>query len=367
MNGMVYFQCQQAVWREDIALEHPGVRFWMHEMDNRFKENTDNLAQYRTTLREYTRRKLSYQEDAVKAYTGILEAQRVMLRWDPGPHICGMHRNLMHWLLLWRSAPKTRRYEALPSWSWAGWIGEAKVPYPFCQTFKGFGDWICDHVCAEFHYHKSLEVFGLPFVKDALQICAPVAEFRVDSDSIYEPGFVNALWTLRDARGHICGYAQLHDDEDGPRFVNRIWGGRVKVLVLSDMVPGQGQFPTTKHRIEYDAEIEHMQSSTGSALQKSVRHFRNLFCTSAVSSARQEPIQRWQIPLFTGYEGKTQPEVSEEPFECYNVMLVLLRYIFAEGGNRYFLYERFGVGVLHNKALQWAFASAPKKGTILLV
>ncbi len=81
---MIYFQCQQAVWREDVALEHPGVRFWLHEMDNRFHEKTDILSQYRHNLRQYTRRKLSFQGDAVKAYSGVLQAQRRMFPGDVG-------------------------------------------------------------------------------------------------------------------------------------------------------------------------------------------------------------------------------------------------------------------------------------------
>ena len=96
MDGMMYFQCQQAAWREDVALEHPGVRFWLHEMDNRFHEKTDIFSQYRHNLREYTHRNLTVQSDAINAYAAVLGAQRLMsFIGNVGIPVSGMHTNFM--------------------------------------------------------------------------------------------------------------------------------------------------------------------------------------------------------------------------------------------------------------------------------
>lgn len=71
----------------------------------------------------FSKRKLSYQEDAERAFSAIL---REYGRSFDGGFFFGLPTLLFDYCLFWAPAPGTRlkRREEYPSWSWLGWEGE---------------------------------------------------------------------------------------------------------------------------------------------------------------------------------------------------------------------------------------------------
>jgi hypothetical protein len=332
MNGSVYFQCRQAVWREDWALEHPGVRLFLHEMDNRLMQNTDLLGQYRHSLREFTRRKLTFQSDAISAYAGVLEVQRTLFGIPLGNECCGLHIGLIDWVILFYLGRGSKRYQGMPSWSWAGWIGEAFLPFPMFGSIQRLISWELQHCPAGITYFNDLGFKGAPGIKNVLRIKTLAASLVLDPNTIDGPGFEHPLWKLRDRRGHTSGYVTLHDSTFWDSFAEPRPGLVVQVLVLSDTVPGQGRYPDRNSTIPYDAESE-----------------------PEVDPDDEAPAPRkWQVGPFTNWEGKVRAEFDEKPLDRYNI-LVLIPYIKKVDGEEYSgFHERIGMGVIHNQSLSWA-------------
>ncbi|KAK5653237.1 hypothetical protein OQA88_9136 [Cercophora sp. LCS_1] len=327
MNGSVYFQCRQAVWREDWALEHPGVRFFLHEMDNRLMQNTDLIGQYRHSLREFTRRKLTFQDDALNAYTGVLEAQQTLFVMPLGRACCGMHIGLIDWVILFYLGRGSKRHPSMPSWSWAGWIGEAFLPFPMFGSIQNLVLWEHEHCPAGITYFDDLSFVGMPGINNVLRITTLAAFFVVDPNTIDGPGFEHPLWRLCDRRGYPCGYVTLHDSTFWDSFSEPKPGLVVQVLVLSDMVPGQGRFPNRGSSIPYDP-----QADPGDEAQR----------------------EKWPVKPFTNWEGKIRSEFDEKPLDKYNI-LVLVPYTKTVGEEKYSgLHEKIGMGVIHNQSLSWA-------------
>jgi hypothetical protein len=336
MNGTVYFQCQQALWREDWALEHPGVRFFLHEMDNRFMEQTDVLGQYRHSLREYTRRKLTYQADAVNAYTGILEAQRMIFGGMPlGPLCAGLHIGLIDWVILFYLRRGSKRREGMPTWSWAGWIGEAFVPYPMVGSIQRLIQWEDQHCPAAITHYEKLDFLGLPKIKHALRVRTLSAILLLDRDIIDGPGFIHPLWALRDSRGHKCGFVSLHDCDFWDSFPEPRFLLPVQVVVLSDKIPGQGFYPSMSSKIDYRPD-------------------------SVAEDGTPRP-QRWQVEPFTGWEGKVSEEFDKDPLDQYNVLILLPSVVEDDGKVLTGFHQKIGVGVLLNQALSWAVGAEPSQ------
>lgn len=342
LNGTVYFQCRQTLWHEDWALEHPtAVKFFLHEMDNRFMEKTDLLGQFRHSLREYTRRKLTYQDDAVNAYAGVLEAQSDLFGGLPlGPVCCGLHILFVDWVILFYHARGSTRHRGLPSWSWAGWVGEAFLPYPFFGSFQRMMLWQTEHCPAAITHFHNLGHRGRSDIKHVLRVETLSAALILDRTTLDDPRFLHPVWMLRDCRGLVCGFISLHDSTFWDAFPSAE-GLIVTVLVLSDKLPGQGQYPYRSSEILYDPE-------------------------SRNEDGTPEP-KRWQVAPFTGHEGRVSDEFNDgKPFEQYNVIVVvpMTRTV---GGEDSGFYERIGVGVIHNQALLWAMEPAPCQREFLIL
>ena len=336
LNGTAYFQCRQAVWREDWTLEHPtAVRFFLHEMDNRFMQNMDLLGQYRHSLREYTRRKLTYQDDAVNAYAGVLAAQPAIFGGFPlGPACCGLHIGLIDWVILFYLGRGATRHRGMPSWSWAGWVGEAFLPYPMFGSILRLISWEQEHCPAGITHFEDLGFLSIPGIKHVLRVTTLAATLLLDPETLDGPGFLNPLWRLRDCRGRACGFISLHQSTFWDAFPP-MEALVVEILVLSDTVPGQGQYPHMGSHIPYDPENRNDDGTPGP--------------------------RRWEVVPFTGYEGKVRVELKDKPFDQYNVLAVVPRTA-TVGEERYSgFHERIGVGVIHNQALSWAVGSPPSR------
>jgi hypothetical protein len=72
---------------------------------------------------DFSKRKLTYSEDSLKAISGIFAVFSNRFGWR---FVAGMPSHLMGHALLWRSAsPNQPRNPNFPSWSWAGWTGRS--------------------------------------------------------------------------------------------------------------------------------------------------------------------------------------------------------------------------------------------------
>ncbi|KAF2472261.1 HET-domain-containing protein [Lindgomyces ingoldianus] len=78
---------------------------------------------YTRLLFDFSKRKLTYSEDSLKAISGMFSVFSSRFGWR---FVAGMPSHLMSQALLWRSASPTRlRNPNFPSWSWAGWSGRS--------------------------------------------------------------------------------------------------------------------------------------------------------------------------------------------------------------------------------------------------
>lgn len=135
-NDTVNWECLCSAWNEIHVLgdrsepKTGGPRIdTLPAMSSLPFENTPwpNMFRYARLVSQYNRRNLTYPEDALHAFAGILTH---LSRSFPGGFISGLPTLFFDAALLWQPwAQMTRRIPAkesssqLPSWSWAGWSG----------------------------------------------------------------------------------------------------------------------------------------------------------------------------------------------------------------------------------------------------
>lgn len=84
LNGQVYFCCNRALWREDVAAEDPKARpIYSHMLSHGIlgflNVLTDPLNVYGSMVQQFSLRSLTKQSDAVPAFTGIARALSTVL------------------------------------------------------------------------------------------------------------------------------------------------------------------------------------------------------------------------------------------------------------------------------------------------
>lgn len=118
--------------KSSISKEHRQMFGRMcREVDKFIFHPWPNVRQFMDHVNHYNRRTLSYPEDALRAFSGLLSA------WNPsfdGGFICGLPQMFFDDALLWQgnTALNRRRHSGgpsqdpffPPSWSWVGWQGE---------------------------------------------------------------------------------------------------------------------------------------------------------------------------------------------------------------------------------------------------
>lgn len=133
LEGQVIFKCRRAVLREDISLEDPSVSSCSDLAGYRFMSgfgDVDLAHLYAGCLWEYSTRKLSFEEDRVSAFLGILDliigisSKESRVDWKSAT--AGLPLQYFEWALLWDPAKPLRRHSSAlwPSWSWTGWQGQ---------------------------------------------------------------------------------------------------------------------------------------------------------------------------------------------------------------------------------------------------
>jgi len=150
LNGLMYFHCKYALWREDQILETipdspPSA---VGTMSDRFSVILDinsvrnevvereflasdpsyrNIfSAYAGTISSYTERQLSYQKDIINAYKSTCSIFAQEMHSDT---FYGIPLLIFDWALLFRNSsslgPKQR--PEFPSWSWCGREGVARL------------------------------------------------------------------------------------------------------------------------------------------------------------------------------------------------------------------------------------------------
>ena len=183
-RGLVSFQCCQGLWREDITLE--GVPY--DRLDEAVRRRTSEtfggsamlrelsqvylfprdiptfLARYSICLRDYSKRTLTYQSDALSAFEGILQT---LASWSKSSFHIGLPRHAMLFFItiLWETGEPddVLRGNAYPTWSWVAWKGT--ITTRFQELYARRESWV---VWFEDGYESVV-----PFHDDKSQVCMP--------------------------------------------------------------------------------------------------------------------------------------------------------------------------------------------------
>lgn len=132
------WQCNQSAWHETSlskislplidAYFKPKISPWQGEIE---VSAFPDIQQYIKLVREYSRRKLTYSDDALPAISSLLS---VMSSSFDGGFISGLPEMFFDEALLWQPMESMQRRSSSPgannppSWSWAGWEGDLMGP-----------------------------------------------------------------------------------------------------------------------------------------------------------------------------------------------------------------------------------------------
>lgn len=147
-DKIVRWHCQQAVWYEDVVPvpgthERPkpsGVfdssRLWLYQP-------YPCLDSYAWIIHEYSEKELTYAEDILPAFSGILTK---LSRTFDGGFLSGLPELFFDIALCWKITGHGERRESsnrgicAPSWSWAGWMGDTAIPDELDTHFVAEGN-----------------------------------------------------------------------------------------------------------------------------------------------------------------------------------------------------------------------------------
>jgi len=144
-----FWQCHEATWFEDTVLEPwednvTAVRLGerRHSMSKGFSSTLElthgvhlppSRHRYRELVAAYLHRQLSFPEDILNAFRGVLKQQ---VESDEGGDLWGIPRKHLAATIGWRhdTTKGSNRRPGFPSWSWAGWITPAEARIAFRET-----------------------------------------------------------------------------------------------------------------------------------------------------------------------------------------------------------------------------------------
>ena len=130
-GASVRFECQLTERFEDT---NKSVRVFAQDVDWVHTTGYPSTTVYLQMVNDFNRRHLTYPEDALGAFAGIISNFNMSF---PGGFLCGLPEMFFHVALLWQPGGNlTRRVNSrpnsvssttagcLPSWSWVGWRGD---------------------------------------------------------------------------------------------------------------------------------------------------------------------------------------------------------------------------------------------------
>jgi hypothetical protein len=184
-NGCVRWECSKASWYEDV-LHMDGLNAAPREVRRRamLSSKFPDLVGLDNLLRSYNDRNLTYPEDALNAFAGIMRALCPAFK---SGFLYGLPLAFFSIALLWQPQGYAVRRVArkdvsavtvLPSWSWAGWKCIVSSSFPLeglrmgneyikQHAFSGLGykyEVVIPHV--QWHSHRSLNAIGTPILSD---------------------------------------------------------------------------------------------------------------------------------------------------------------------------------------------------------
>ena len=152
-DGSVFWSCRRSKWLEELAAEPEGVpKDRCSQTANSTRSDYElkndpwpNVPQYWQLVETYTQRHLTFETDALPAFSAIIDDQS---RTFPGGFLWGMPVFYFDLSLLWQSSGPLERRPSFPSWSWLGWKGQIDqrhIQYyydPKCDTHNT--SWSCE-------------------------------------------------------------------------------------------------------------------------------------------------------------------------------------------------------------------------------
>ncbi|KAK7960462.1 HET-domain-containing protein [Apiospora saccharicola] len=157
LDDMYFWDCQREVQCPGVAAasetasqDPPATRGIGQEKSQRRREkppSIPDLKLYVELVCRYNNRQLTYDQDALPAFSGVLDA---LSQWGFfGGFVCGLPALLLDSALLWQPLTKARRRVAmesaarlapkapLPSWSWVGWQCRVDPDSLLCDMIQG--------------------------------------------------------------------------------------------------------------------------------------------------------------------------------------------------------------------------------------
>ncbi|PMD22293.1 HET-domain-containing protein [Hyaloscypha hepaticicola] len=177
-NDCVRWECSKAFWYEDV-LQRDGDGSVPMKSGAMLSSNFPDLRGLYDLVRVYNYRDLSYPEDALNAFTGIMRALSPAFK---SGFLSGLPLVFFNSALLWQPQGYAVRRVArkgvsgancLPSWSWAGWkcsIETSQIEndyikhHSFCRSSFLHDEVVIPHV--QWHSHRDLHAIGTPIPTD---------------------------------------------------------------------------------------------------------------------------------------------------------------------------------------------------------
>lgn len=131
-QDQVYFRCNRGEFKEDSGLRDIARGF---QRSQRIRgQNSPIWHSYSRAVRSFTRRNFTLATDVIPAFEGVASLFQPAFG---GSFLFGLPETELDAALLWQPiSPTDRRVDAntkvplFPSWSWAGWTGEAGYIWP---------------------------------------------------------------------------------------------------------------------------------------------------------------------------------------------------------------------------------------------
>lgn len=175
-NDCVRWQCSNAFWYEDI-FQVGGVTVSSYEVERRamLTSTFPDVRGLNHLLGIYNDRNLTYPEDALNAFAGIMRALCPAFK---SGFLSGLPLAFFNLALLWQPVGYavrrvTKKGISGPSWSWAGWkcgitnscMGNEYIKHhSFSESMSSYDSVVILHV--QWHSHRNLNAIGTPIHSD---------------------------------------------------------------------------------------------------------------------------------------------------------------------------------------------------------
>lgn len=215
-QGKVFWECRKSFWTEDLADAPNGMspsKSSQRKSDRYSFEllRWPDLHQYSKLVGSYNNRLLTYQSDALQAFSAIIN---MLSRSFQGGFYHCIPELFFDFGLLWRpNTPLRRRSDTFPSWSWVGWEGNVvlsclKKSHQLLWDNESFGPSIDIYPMVVWHkinkhtgekYRISNSYYYFQRMRNDPSVPLPTGWSRVKPSnlSLNAPNCPNDLWVFR--------------------------------------------------------------------------------------------------------------------------------------------------------------------------